>query len=54
MADPPDPTSSSGFDAYAARLLSEAEAPSLCAIAVEHPVELRRLNTCLLYTSRCV
>ena len=52
MADPGDPTSSSGFDAYAARLLSEAEAPSLRAIAVEHPVELRRLNTtCLLYTS---
>lgn len=30
MADPTDPTSSSGFDAYAARLLSEAEAPA-CA-----------------------
>ena len=49
MADPADPTSSSGFDAYAARLLSEAEAPSLRAIAVEHPVELRRLNTTGLF-----
>lgn len=37
MADPTDPTSSSGFDAYAARLLSEAEAPSLRAIAVGAP-----------------
>lgn len=51
MADPTDPTSSSGFDAYAARLLSEAEAPSLRAIAVEHPVELRRLNTTGLFWS---
>ena len=51
MADPGDPTSSSGFDAYAARLLSEAEAPSLRAIAVEHPVELRRLNTTGLFWS---
>ena len=51
MADPADPASSSGFDAYAARLLSEAEAPSLRAIAVEHPVELRRLNTTGLFWS---
>lgn len=51
MADPTDPTSSSGFDAYAARLLSETEAPSLRAIAVEHPVELRRLNTTGLFWS---
>ena len=51
MADPTDPTSSSGFDAYAARLLSEAEAPNLRAIAVEHPVELRRLNTTGLFWS---
>ena len=51
MADPTDPTSSSGFDAYAARLLSEVEAPSLRAIAVEHPVELRRLNTTGLFWS---
>lgn len=51
MADPADPASSSGFDAYAARLLSEAEAPNLRAIAVEHPVELRRLNTTGLFWS---
>ncbi|MEC4273586.1 tetratricopeptide repeat protein [Adlercreutzia sp. R25] len=51
MADPADPASSSGFDAYAARLLSDAEAPNLRAIAVEHPVELRRLNTTGLFWS---
>ena len=51
MADPSDPTASSGFDAYAARLLSDAEAPTLRAIAVEHPVELRRLNTTGLFWS---
>lgn len=51
MADPSDPAASSGFDAYAARLLSDAEAPSLRAIAVEHPVELRRLNTTGLFWS---
>ncbi len=51
MADPADPASSSGFDAYAARLLSDAEAPNLRSIAVEHPVELRRLNTTGLFWS---
>ena len=40
-----------GLRRYAARLLSEAEAPSLRAIAVEHPVELRRLNTTGLFWS---
>ncbi|MEC4185176.1 tetratricopeptide repeat protein [Adlercreutzia sp. R21] len=47
MADAVHPAS--GFEAYAARLLSDAEAPSLRAIAVEHPVELRRLNTTDLF-----
>lgn len=49
MADAANPAS--GFEAYAARLLSDAEAPSLRAIAVEHPVELRRLNTTNLFWS---
>ena len=49
MADAASPAS--GFEAYAARLLSDAEAPSLRAIAVEHPVELRRLNTTNLFWS---
>lgn len=49
MADAANPAS--GFEAYAARLLSDAEAPSLRAIAVEHPVELRRLNTTELFWS---
>lgn len=49
MADAAQPAS--GFEAYAARLLSDAEAPSLRAIAVEHPVELRRLNTTELFWS---
>lgn len=47
MADAASPAS--GFEAYAARLLSDAEAPTLRAIAVEHPVELRRLNTTDLF-----
>ena len=47
MADAANPAS--GFEAYAARLLSDAEAPTLRAIAVEHPVELRRLNTTDLF-----
>lgn len=49
MADAASPAS--GFEAYAARLLSDADAPSLRAIAVEHPVELRRLNTTNLFWS---
>lgn len=49
MADAVNPAS--GFEAYAARLLSDAEAPSLRAIAVEHPIELRRLNTTELFWS---
>ncbi|WP_300627676.1 lipopolysaccharide assembly protein LapB [uncultured Adlercreutzia sp.] len=51
MADPADPASSSGFEQYAARLLSDADAPRLRAIAVEHPIELRRLNTTGLFWS---
>lgn len=49
MADAAAPAS--GFEAYAARLLSDAEAPTLRSIAVEHPVELRRLNTTDLFWS---
>ena len=49
MADGANPAP--GFEAYAARLLSDAEAPTLRAIAVEHPVELRRLNTTNLFWS---
>ncbi|MEY8340040.1 tetratricopeptide repeat protein [Adlercreutzia muris] len=49
MADGANPAP--GFEAYAARLLSDAEAPTLRAIAVEHPVELRRLNTTELFWS---
>ncbi len=51
MADPTVPGSTSGFEAYAARLLADADAPSLRGIAVEHPVELRRLNTTELFWS---
>lgn len=51
MADPADPASISGFEQYAARLLSDADAPRLRSIAVEHPIELRRLNTTGLFWS---
>lgn len=51
MADPSDPTSFSGFERYAARLLSDADAPRLRPIAVEHPIELRRLNSTGLFWS---
>lgn len=51
MADPADPASVSGFEQYAARLLSDADAPRLRSIAVEHPIELRRLNTTGLFWS---
>ncbi len=44
MADPTDPTSSSGLRRLRRPPALEAEAPSLRAIAVEHPVELRRLE----------
>lgn len=49
MADDADPAS--GFEAYAARLLSGADASTLRSIAVEHPIELRRLNSTGLFWS---
>ena len=50
----------SGFERYAARLLTEADGGRLRQVAVKSPLDLRWLNstgmfwTCLLYTSRCV
>ncbi|MDO4290286.1 MAG: tetratricopeptide repeat protein [Eggerthellaceae bacterium] len=40
----PDDATVSGFEHYAARLLTEANASSLRAMAVEHPIEVRRLT----------
>lgn len=48
MADPDDPAVT-GFERYAARILSEAHAVLLRGIAATHTVELRRLNTTGLF-----
>lgn len=49
MANPDLPSEASGFERYAARLLSEANASSIREIAVKHPMELRYLNSSRIF-----